>query len=136
MLSTSVTSRCIVEENGNRRTFTVTVEPLSFQSVQTELIAKKETFSSQVEESKLSSLFEGVKIEIYSGFSGLVEIVDILVKPGDRVSKGQTVAAVEAMKAKHDIKAHDDGVVEKVLAKIGDEIDVHEPILIIIKEKS
>ena len=60
-----------------------------------------------------------------------VEIVDILVKVGDTVSKGGVVAEVEAMKAKHDIKAPCDGKVSAVHARIGDEIDASKPIMTI-----
>ena len=52
-----------------------------------------------------------------------------MVKEGDRVEKGQAVAAVEAMKAKHDIRAPQNGVVSSVAVQIGDEIDSSKPIL-------
>ncbi len=69
--------------------------------------------------------------QVFSTFAGSVEIVDILAKVGDTVSKGAVVAEVEAMKAKHDIKAPCDGKVAAVHAQIGDEIDSSKPILTI-----
>ena len=66
---------------------------------------------------------------MFSTFAGLVEVVDILVGVGDAVSKGQVIAAVEAMKAKHDIKSPQDGRVASVGVRIGDEIDSTRPIL-------
>ena len=42
---------------------------------------------------------------VYSPFSGTVELVDLKVKEGDAVTAGQVVAAVEAMKAEHDVRA-------------------------------
>ncbi len=42
---------------------------------------------------------------VYSPFQGKTELVEINVKVGDTVTEGQVVAAVEAMKAKHDVKA-------------------------------
>ncbi len=54
-----------------------------------------------------------------------------MVKVGDSVREGQVVAAVEAMKAKHDIKAPCDGVVASIHVKTGDEIDSSRPILTI-----
>jgi biotin carboxyl carrier protein len=39
------------------------------------------------------------------------------------------LAQVEAMKAKHDVKAPHDGIVTDILVKIGDEIDSKKPIL-------
>ena len=66
---------------------------------------------------------------VFSTFAGTVEVVDILVKVGDSVTKGQAVAAIEAMKAKHEIKSSVDGKVTKIGVAIGDEIDNTQPIL-------
>ena len=46
-------------------------------------------------------------------------MVEIRVRPGDTVAKGQVLAAVEAMKAKHDVKAPCDGRVRSVDATLG-----------------
>jgi len=112
-----VKSRCQVEENGNVRTFVVTVEPLDAQSEQGSIAGSK--------------TIQGAGTPVFSAFTGLVQVVDILVKLGDQVTKGQVVAAVEAMKAKHDIKAPCSGVVSAVHGSIGDEIDSSTPILTI-----
>jgi biotin carboxyl carrier protein len=68
---------------------------------------------------------------VFSTFAGTVEIVDIVVKVGDSVSDGQKVAAVEAMKAQHDIKAQCAGKVTAIHVKIGDEVDSSKPIMTI-----
>ena len=68
---------------------------------------------------------------VFSAFSGMVEVVDISVRVGDKVGKGQVVAAVEAMKATHDIKAPCPGVVSSINASIGEEIDASKPIMVI-----
>lgn len=118
-ISGPVKSKCIVEENGKIRTFIVTSEPIG-QSV---------TSTSATQQ--VSSV-ENVKSEpIFHPFSGSVQVVDILVRQGDTVQEGQTVAHVEAMKAKHHIKAHVKGTVARINVKIGDEIDSSTPILII-----
>ena len=59
------------------------------------------------------------------------EIVEWQVKVGDTVAEGQKVAAVEAMKAEHDIKSQYAGTVTAIHVKIGDEIDSSNPILTI-----
>ena len=69
---------------------------------------------------------------VYSTFAGMVEVVDLLVKVGDTVTKGQVVAKVEAMKAQHDIKTPTDGKVSSIDVQIGDEIDSSKPILTIL----
>ena len=68
---------------------------------------------------------------VFSAFAGLVEVVDIMVAVGESVSKGQKIAAVEAMKARHDIQAPCDGRVSSLNVKIGDEIDSSKPLLTI-----
>jgi biotin carboxyl carrier protein len=73
----------------------------------------------------------GNGVAVYSPFDGVVAIADIMVKVGDRVSARQVVAAVEAMKAKHDIKAPCDGVVTSIRGRVGDEIDAKTEILTI-----
>lgn len=118
-VSGPVKTKCVVEENGKSRTFLVTLEPLNVGD-------------SVTEKSASSTVGSGTNGEgVYSTFAGTVDVVDILVKQGDSVTKGQVVAQVEAMKAKHDIKSPKDGVVAEVLAAIGDEIDSTKPILTI-----
>ena len=66
---------------------------------------------------------------VFSPFEGKVELVDINVKVGDTVRKGQVVAAVEAMKAKHDVRAPRDGTVVEINAELGSEVFAGKPIL-------
>jgi pyruvate carboxylase subunit B len=116
-----VTTRCTVDENGTKRTFVVTLEPATATGS-----APSAAPAAVVEAPAAAS---GTKV--FSTFAGSVEIVDILVHVGDSVFKGGVVAEVEAMKAKHDIKAPCDGKVTAIHAKIGDEIDSSKPILTI-----
>ena len=46
-------------------------------------------------------------------------VVEIKVKPGDKVSKGQTVVVLEAMKMENDLEADRDAVVKRVLVTPG-----------------
>jgi biotin carboxyl carrier protein len=75
----------------------------------------------------------GQETPVFSTFAGAVQLVDIKVKVGDEVKKGQTIAVVEAMKATHDIKVSFEGKVTAVHAKIGDEVDASKPIVTIAK---
>jgi 3-methylcrotonyl-CoA carboxylase alpha subunit len=50
------------------------------------------------------------------------KIIQVSVKPGDHVQKGQTLVIMEAMKMEHTIRAPTAGVVKKVLSKPGDKI--------------
>jgi len=116
------TSRCIVEEGGKMRTFTVTIEPIAGSGGDSQPAAQTAAANQPI-----SSNGEA----IYSSFSGTVDVVDILVKVGDPVKKGTVVARVEAMKAKHDIKSPKDGSVNSINVSIGDEVDSSSPIMTI-----
>jgi pyruvate carboxylase subunit B len=122
VITQPVTSKCVVEENGKSRTFMVTVEPVS-------VAESAKAASDQATIDKPISTKESKAI--FSTFAGSVDVVDILVKVGDQVKKGQVVIEVEAMKAKHDIKSQYDGVVSSINVAIGDEIDSTKPILMI-----
>jgi len=111
-----VTSQVAVRENGHTRTFTVTVEPLGGLAPAAVQEARPATVAGR---------------PVHSTFAGLVEIVDVLVRVGDRVEEGKVIAQIEAMKAKHDIRSPFAGSVTDVHVKIGDEIDSSKPIVTI-----
>jgi pyruvate carboxylase subunit B len=117
-----VTSRCVVDEGGSIRTFTVTIEPTGAVATAT----VPQTIAAAPAVSPVSG---GTKV--MSSFAGSVEVADILVKVGDAVTKGHVIAAIEAMKAKHDIKSPCDGTVASIDVAIGDEIDSTKPIMTI-----
>ncbi len=115
-----VTSRCTVTENNISRVFTVILEPIN---------APQTNQATSVSPSPNESLDTVAGTSVYSTFAGTVEVVDIKVKIGDAVTKGQVVANVEAMKATHDIVAPKDGKVTAIHVKVGDEVDSTKPIL-------
>jgi pyruvate carboxylase subunit B len=108
------TTRCTVEENGTSRTFVVTLEP-----------------ATATESTAGAAAAPSGGTPVHSTFAGSVEVVDILVKEGEKVGVGAVVAAVEAMKAKHDIKSPVAGQVTGIHVRIGDEIDSSKPIMTI-----
>ncbi len=111
-----VTTSVKVQEGAQVRTFSVTVEPVGGAQA-----------SAPAAEAAPAAPAGGT--QVFSTFAGSVEIVDILVKVGDKVNEGDVVAAVEAMKARHDIKAPSGGTVSAVHVSIGDEIDSTKPIV-------
>ena len=117
-----MTTRCTVEENGRKRIFTVTLEP-----------GNGETAAAGADAPATAAVPEPSSngTNVYSVFSGQVEVVDLLAKLGDAVEEGQVIAAVEAMKAKHNIKAPCAGKVSAVHVEIGDDIDQTQPIMTI-----
>ena len=114
-ISGVVLNKCTVEENGSTRTFNITIEPIG---------------ETKIDSTSVKSPNNG-GVPVFSTFSGAVDVVDILVKSGDSVSKGQVIVQVEAMKAKHDIKAPKDGTIQTINIAVGDEIDSSKPMLTI-----
>lgn len=62
---------------------------------------------------------EGDSGEIRAPLPG--QIVEVSVRPGDSVVKGQRLMVMEAMKMQQALTAPFDGSVDKVLAKVGDQ---------------
>lgn len=53
------------------------------------------------------------------------------VKEGDRVSKGQTICIIEAMKLMNEIEAEVDGIVVKFLSENGQPVTPGQPLILI-----
>ena len=56
-------------------------------------------------------------------------VISILVRPGDRVTAGQEVCVVEAMKMEQSIRATRNGVVKEVLVQPMDSVRTNDPLL-------
>ncbi len=56
------------------------------------------------------------------------------VKPGDTVNKGDAIFLAETDKATQEIFATDSGVVGKLLANLGDTVQINEPIMVLLDE--
>jgi pyruvate carboxylase subunit B len=122
------TTRCIVEENGKTRTFKITLEPITADATGRSGAAMRAQAEAHPEK---ASSAEAAGTPVYSTFAGSVELVDLLVSVGDSVREGDVIAAVEAMKAKHDIRSPIGGTVKAVHVEIGKEIDRSVPIMTI-----
>lgn len=58
-------------------------------------------------------------------------ILDVKVKVGDNVKKGQVVAILEAMKLENEVIALEDGTVKQVVANKGQTVNANDPLIII-----
>jgi pyruvate carboxylase subunit B len=112
------TTTCTVVENGAARNFSITIEPPA---------GNPRSAAAPVESAAGSH--DGTPV--FSPFQGKTELVEISVAVGDQVSEGQVVAAVEAMKAKHDVKAPCSGKVSTIDAVIGADIEAGQSIMTI-----
>lgn len=109
-----VTTTCTVVEGGSSRSFRITIDPPK---------------GAAAGGATAAPAAGGKQVPVFSPFEGKVELVEINAKLGDTVKKGQVVAAVEAMKAKHDVRAPEDGTVLEVHATLGSEVTAGHPIL-------
>jgi glutaconyl-CoA/methylmalonyl-CoA decarboxylase subunit gamma len=56
-------------------------------------------------------------------------LLEVVVAPGDRVSRGQVVAVLEAMKMRNEIKAPRDGVVAAIFVQPGQLVAYGDPLV-------
>jgi pyruvate dehydrogenase E2 component (dihydrolipoamide acetyltransferase) len=71
-----------------------------------------------------------VEIEVPDiGDFDAVEVIEVLVKPGDTVKKDQSLLTLESDKASMEIPSSADGVVSAVLVKVGDKVSKGSKIL-------
>ena len=61
-------------------------------------------------------------------------VTGVAVKAGDKVSKGDTVATIEAMKMEHQLKAPRDGVVAEIPVAAGDQVAIRAKLIILEEE--
>ncbi len=58
---------------------------------------------------------------------------DVFVKVGDKVSKGDTLCIIEAMKIMNEIEAEFGGTVQKIIVNDGQPVEFEQPLFIIKK---
>jgi acetyl-CoA carboxylase biotin carboxyl carrier protein len=56
-------------------------------------------------------------------------VARVLVKPGDNVKSGEVVVVLNVMKTEVSVQATDEGVVNEVLVKEWDEVDLGTPLV-------
>jgi geranyl-CoA carboxylase alpha subunit len=61
-------------------------------------------------------------------------IVAVFAQPGDRVSRGQRIVVLEAMKMQHEISAERDGTVGEILVKPGDQVATRQVLVVLAPE--
>jgi pyruvate dehydrogenase E2 component (dihydrolipoamide acetyltransferase) len=63
------------------------------------------------------------------GSDGEVEVIEVLVKPGDKISANDSIVVLESDKAAMEIPSPKGGVVKQVLVKVGDQVKQGAPLL-------
>src|SRR3954464_7499612 len=65
-----------------------------------------------------------------------VEVIEVLVKPGDAVSKEQSLITLESDKATMEIPSPGPGVVKELRIKVGDKVSQGTPILVLESQEA
>lgn len=93
-------------------------------------LARQDSPSIMLNADKVFKLYRGYRPSSLGGDNagGLFtqmpgKVVKILVKVGDKVSKGQTLLLLEAMKMENEIKSGFDGVLKAIHVKAGDTLE-------------
>jgi pyruvate carboxylase subunit B len=73
--------------------------------------------------------FTPVEGGLISTMQGMV--IKLNVNVGDKVTKGSTVAVIEAMKMENDIQAEEDGVVKEIFVEAGDAVNSGDILMVI-----
>ena len=60
-----------------------------------------------------------------------VEVIEVLVKPGDAVSKEQSLITVESDKASMEIPSSAEGVIKEMKVKLGDKVSQGSPLVVL-----
>ena len=63
-------------------------------------------------------------------------ILEVQVKKGDLIKKGQVLLIIESMKMQNEIYAENDGLVEEVYININSMVKTEQPLLNIIKNEN
>ena len=128
MFTTPVTTSCTVVEGGTTRRFRITIEPPTAPAC-----LARPGRASRRSAPPATGGHGGSRgaTPVFSPFEGKTELVEICVRAGDVVVAGQVVAAVEAMKAKHDVRAPHAGTVVSIDAELGTAVMAGKPILTI-----
>ena len=60
-----------------------------------------------------------------------VPVIEVLVKPGDKIEKEQSIVVLESDKATMDVPSPLDGIVKEIIIKIGDKASEGTPVLVL-----
>ncbi|HAY92585.1 MULTISPECIES: acetyl-CoA carboxylase biotin carboxyl carrier protein [unclassified Shewanella] len=109
--------------------------PANVQSQQTLPRARVTPLSEQAKQTGILPSTEGfVQVSPMVGtFYAAAELDEVpLVKVGQRVSQGEVICIIEAMRMMNPIQAERDGVVSTIWAKDGDEVAFDQPLFTLI----
>ncbi|HEY0873336.1 MAG TPA: biotin/lipoyl-containing protein [Vicinamibacterales bacterium] len=120
------TTSCRVTEGDTTRRFRITIDPPEGTAIR---VASAGTRAAEPG----ADGFDGAT-PVFSPFAGKAELVHVAVRVGDEVRSGQVVAAVEVMKARHEVRSPSDGRVLRIDAALGTDVTSAAPIMLIVPQ--
>ena len=98
------------------------------------LLIDETPYETEIPENDLIDRFKGISdpLEVRAIIPGT--IVEIKVKKGQRISYGQVLLILEAMKMYNEIEAKIDGKIEEVSVSAGDRVEKGQPMIQISSE--
>ncbi len=98
--------------------------------VELEAVSEKEGAIKQENTTVSTSVSKsGNGTKIIAPISG--KLLELKVKVGDRVSKGQIVAVIEAMKLENEVPSTAEGTVIEVLVNAGASVNINEVLIVL-----
>ena len=97
--------------------------------VELESVTEKEGTIATPKADEKATAISGEGKDIVTPMAGT--ILDVKVAVGDKVTKGQVVAILEAMKLENEIVATEAGTVQKVLVNKGQSVSAKDAIMIV-----
>ncbi len=103
--------KCTLKVNGNTYAFEM-----------------KDQFDELLKNLGLDKLVSGAAKDLKAPMPGLV--LDVLVKTGDSVKKGDSILVLEAMKMENNIKAAADAVIKKIAVQKGNAVEKNQVLVL------
>src|ERR1700757_4116545 len=72
-----------------------------------------------------------VKVPDIGSYEG-VPVIDVLVKPGDKVEKETSLVTLESDKATMDVPAPEAGTIKSIKLKVGDKVSQGDAVLVLL----
>ena len=113
----------IVEANNDDKTVTIKINHTEY------LVSIKDHYDDLLQQLGMDTVALTHKADIKSPMPGLV--LSVMVERGQKVSKGDPIIVLEAMKMENILKATADGEVKKIIVKKGDKVEKNQVMIMI-----
>ncbi len=103
------------------------------ESAKKEGLSEKENAKKEESSNKAKNAIKEIKVPDIGGATD-VDVIEVLVKPGDHIKKEASLISLESDKATMDVPSPEDGVVKELKVKVGDKVSQGSTILLLEME--